>query len=140
MMKLKAHPYAELFPMMSAAELEALTADIAANGLRTKIVRYQGMILDGRNCHAACEAAGITPGFTDFEGDDEAALALVWSSNMQRRDLTASQRAIVAAKVIATMPERRGGDPGGGGGDVRRGPPRRGGVSPEISGNFRKGF
>jgi hypothetical protein len=52
--KLKNHPYADLFPMMSTAELEALTADIAANGLRHPIVRYKGMVLDGRNRLLAC--------------------------------------------------------------------------------------
>src|SRR5260370_31887388 len=38
------------------------------------------------------------------------ALALVISLNVQRRDLTAGQRAIVAARCVETFPERRGGD------------------------------
>jgi hypothetical protein len=37
-----------------------------------------------------------------------AALALVISLNVQRRDLTAGQRAVVAAKALEQMPERRG--------------------------------
>jgi hypothetical protein len=106
--KRKSHAYADLFPMMTAAELDALTADIAANGLRTPIVCYQGQILDGRNRHLACEKAGREPTFTDYEGDDAGALALVISLNVQRRDLTAGQRAIVAARAMEQMPERRG--------------------------------
>src|SRR5262249_48257861 len=96
--KTEFHPYADLFPMMSAAELEALADDIADNGLRTAIVRYQGAILDGRNRLKACEAKGIEPRFEDFEGTDEEAHALVISLNVQRRNLTTGQRASVAAK------------------------------------------
>ncbi|MFO0843280.1 MAG: hypothetical protein U0797_12935 [Gemmataceae bacterium] len=69
---------------------------------------YDGKILDGRNRHLACERAGVEPAFSEFEGDDAAALALVISLNVQRRDLTAAQRAIVAARAMEQMPERRG--------------------------------
>jgi hypothetical protein len=41
------------------------------------------------------------------------ALALVISLNVQRRDLTAGQRAIVAARALDIMPERRGGNQSG---------------------------
>jgi hypothetical protein len=43
----------------------------------------------------------VEPRFEDLEGDDAAALALVISVNVQRRDLTAGQRAIVAAKSLS---------------------------------------
>jgi hypothetical protein len=56
--------------------------------------------LDGRNRLPACEAAGVEPRFEDFEGDDAGALALVISLNVQRRDMTAGQRAIVAARAL----------------------------------------
>lgn len=105
---MKAHPYADLFPMMSAAELEALTEDIAANGLRQPVVRYQGLILDGRNRLLACEKAEVEPAFTDHKGDDESALALVISLNVHRRDMTPAQRAMVAAKAWEKFPEQRG--------------------------------
>jgi len=94
--------------MMAADELEALAADIAAVGLRQPIVRYQGAILDGRNRLAACEKAGVEPRFVEHESDEASALALVISLNVQRRDLTAGQRALVAAKVLEQFPERRG--------------------------------
>jgi hypothetical protein len=111
-MKLKIHPYADLFPMMTAAELDALASDIDANGLRQPIVRYQGLILDGRNRLLACEKIGAEPRFTDFEGDDAGALALVESLNIERRDLTAAQRAIVAARrwMLSGDTKNRGGD------------------------------
>jgi hypothetical protein len=99
-MEMASHPYADLFPMMTAAEQDALAADIAANGLRQPVVRYQGKVLDGRNRLAACKKAGVAPTFTDHEGDDASALALVISLNVQRRDMTAAQRAIVAARSL----------------------------------------
>jgi hypothetical protein len=106
---MKFHPYADLFPMMTEEELAALTADIKAHGLRQAIVRYQGKVLDGRNRLLACEKAGVKPRFEDFDGDDRAAFALVISANVQRRELTAGQRAVVAARVL----EKLGGEWGG---------------------------
>lgn len=93
--KLKVHPFAATYPPMSETELEALTADIAERGLQRPIVLYQGQILDGRNRYAACEKAGIEPAFVEYEGDDP--LGQVNSLNLSR-DLTAAQRAIVAAR------------------------------------------
>jgi ParB-like chromosome segregation protein Spo0J len=98
MKKYEAHEYANLFPMMTPAELDALVVDVKDNGLRHPIVRYQGKILDGRNRLKACEVAGVEPTFVDHEGDDASALALVESLNVERRDLSSGQRAMVAAK------------------------------------------
>jgi hypothetical protein len=100
MAKRKNHPYADLFPMMTPAELDALTADVADNGLRHPVVLYQGQVLDGRNRLLACEKAEVEPQFSDYEGDDAGALNLVISLNVQRRDLTQAQRAIVAARAL----------------------------------------
>jgi ParB-like chromosome segregation protein Spo0J len=97
--KIKPHRFAELFPMMTAEELDALADDIKEHGLINRIVRYQGMVLDGRNRLAACQKADVDPQFVDHEGDDASALGLLISLNVQRRDLTAAQRAIAAAKV-----------------------------------------
>jgi hypothetical protein len=58
-----------------------------------------------RNRLLACEKAGVEPRFEDFDGDDATALALVISLNVQRRDLTAGQRAIVAAKSLPMFEE-----------------------------------
>jgi hypothetical protein len=97
MAKWKIHPVAETYPLMSEAELEALTEDIKDNGLKRAIVRYQGQILDGRNRLIACERAGIEPRFEDYEGEDPAAHARSLNLN---RDLTSAQRAIVAARQL----------------------------------------
>lgn len=113
MAKLKPHPYADLFPMMTAAELDALAADVAEHGLRQAVVLYGGAVLDGRNRLLACEKAGIEPTFTEFTGDDAGALAMVISLNVQRRDLTQAQRAIVAARALPHFEEERATNRGG---------------------------
>jgi hypothetical protein len=94
---MKHHEYANLFPMLSDAELQSLAADIAANGLQTPITTLDDMILDGRNRHRACEIAGVDPTFEEYLGGDP--LAFVISHNLHRRHLTESQRGMVAAKM-----------------------------------------
>jgi hypothetical protein len=107
--KLKVHPFAATYPPMSEDELVALTEDIKARGLQRPIVRYEGMILDGRNRYLACERAGVEPTFTDYEGDDP--LGQVNSLNLSR-DLTGAQRAIVAARQWGLEGYSKGGRPG----------------------------
>ncbi len=96
----KHHLCAAAFPMMLGKELKEMAADIKAHGLRTAIVRdEQGRILDGRNREAACRMAGIAPQYVTFVGTEEEKLQFVISQNLHRRQLTASQRSIVAAKL-----------------------------------------
>lgn len=99
----KPHRYADIFPMLPEAELNELAEDIKKNGLQEPIVVYQKDILDGRNRYAACRIAGVMPKIKMFSGTDEEALQFVASHNLHRRHLTASQRAMIAAK-IADMP------------------------------------
>lgn len=94
------HPLAELFPLMSDAEIRDMAEDIKANGQQHLIVLYEGKILDGRNRARACNIAKVEPKYTTFKGSNP--LAFVLSRNLHRRHLTTSQRGIVAAK-IATM-------------------------------------
>ena len=94
--KLESHPIASLFPLMTEPELKALADDISLNGLKSKIVLLDGMILDGRNRHAACGLIDREFKTVEFQGKDP--VAFVWSMNFHRRHLDASQAAMAAAK------------------------------------------
>jgi phage N-6-adenine-methyltransferase len=67
--------------------------------VREPVVVYDGKILDGRNRYLMARDLGLPFPVRDFEGDDAAALAFVLSTNLHRRHLTESQRAMVATKV-----------------------------------------
>jgi len=64
------HEIAGIFPLMEKEELEALTKDIAENGLQEPIILYEGKILDGRNRYLACLQAGVEPWFKQYIVDD----------------------------------------------------------------------
>ena len=97
--ELRFHPFADIFPLMEGTEFDELVADIKEHELREPIVVHEDMVLDGRNRHRACLAAGVEPTFAPFLGDDP--LAFVISANLRRRHLTESQRAMVAAKLAS---------------------------------------
>lgn len=99
------HPAANLFPLMPDDELAELTKDIVANGLRESIMlATDGSILDGRNRYRACMAAGITPRFAAYAGDDP--LGYVVSLNLHRRHLTPTQRAMVAVDMLPLLEQQ----------------------------------
>ncbi|MGD0106883.1 MAG: DNA methyltransferase [Rhodopila sp.] len=102
---LKFHPLADPWPLIKGRRFEALVADIVEKGLQHPIVLYHGKILDGRNRWRACQQSGIALRTTEYVGDDP--FGYVVSSN-ERRELSDSQRSVVAAK-IANRP--RGGQP-----------------------------
>ena len=96
-MELKIHPVANLFPMMSGEPFTSLVDDIKKNGLQNPVVMQGDTLIDGRNRMAACTAAGVKPHFTEYEGKD--VVTFIISSNLHRRHLTESQRAMVAARL-----------------------------------------
>jgi hypothetical protein len=129
---LPVHPAAELFPVMSAAELQALGEDIFTNGLTSQIVLWrapdgQVALLDGRSRITAIETiAGqidfVAPTFSrPFNWDIDAGkqhfhnamierrdvvdpYAFVISANFNRRHLTTEQKDEVLTKLVAAQP------------------------------------
>jgi ParB-like chromosome segregation protein Spo0J len=110
------HPAAELFPLMSPAELKKLGEDIKQNGLRNpcRLIEDedgQVVLIDGRNRLDALELIGeeiILNNSVIFERVplDIDATALIISLNIHRRHLTIAQKDELITKLIKADPTR----------------------------------
>jgi len=97
--KLEIYPLANLFPMGPKDDLQPLADSIAKNGLLNPAVTFDGKILDGRRRAAACVIADVELRTTPLpDGIDP--VEFVLAQNLQRRHLSPSQRATVAAKLM----------------------------------------
>lgn len=94
------HPAADLFPMMTADELQELAADIETNGLRFPIMMdSEGKVLiDGRNRLEACKLAKVEPRFAKLP-DGEDPLAYIVSVNLMRQNFTRDQHFMALAMI-----------------------------------------
>jgi len=101
----QSHPLAELLPVMGSNEYLGLKSDIQAHGQHETIQLYQGMILDGRHRFRACQELDIPPKIEQWTGTD--ARQYVLSINLKRRHLSAGQRALAAAYMVATSSRGR---------------------------------
>ena len=103
---MKVHPVADLFPLMDDQAFKELTDDIKQNGLRSPIIIHEGALLDGRNRKRVCDLIGIKPVYKDWEpkSEGDTPLKFILSTNLVRRHLTESQRAMIAAD-LANMPK-----------------------------------
>ena len=91
------HPVAELFPMLTATELNEMAANIKKEGLLNPCVKMGDTLLDGRNRLAACKLAGIEPRFIDYKGDSP--VALIIGANLARRHLDKGQKIALALEI-----------------------------------------
>jgi hypothetical protein len=97
----RVHPAASVFPEMSPTALRELAEDIRQNGQVYPIMRTaDGIVLDGRNRRKACQIAGVEPWYAVYAGDDP--VGFIISSNLKRRQLNESQRALIATR-LATL-------------------------------------
>ena len=109
-MYLPIHPAAALFPMLGEEELTALQNDIAVEGQLEPIITWDGQIIDGRNRYAACQRIGKKPRIKEREfADEDAVINYIISTNIKRRHLTTSQRAMIGEELAKL---ERGGDAG----------------------------
>jgi len=91
------HPLCSIFPDMAPDEYEDLKGSIKVNGLLHPIVTYEEAILDGKNRDRACRELGVEPRTESYQGDD--LFGFVVAKNLTRRNLTTSQRSIIAGKI-----------------------------------------
>jgi hypothetical protein len=98
---LAAHPFAALMPPMSAAQYAALEHDVERNGQRSTITLLDGQILDGRNRARALVTLNRDAVVADLPASVDP-IAYVLSNNVARRQLTPSQSAMIAARLVTT--------------------------------------
>lgn len=96
------HPACDLFPMLDEHELWHLAQGIKQNGLTDPIVVHQGQLIDGRNRLAACKLVSVEPKFEEWSGKGSITQWII-SKNLQRRHLTASQRAVVGFELLPLL-------------------------------------
>jgi ParB-like chromosome segregation protein Spo0J len=103
------HPAADLLPMMSAKEFAGLVEDIRENGQLDPVYVIGNQIVDGRNRYRAAKLAGLKPKVRpaplDLNAEGATISGWVVSKNLQRRNLTTGQKAIVAAKLADAKAE-----------------------------------
>jgi hypothetical protein len=120
--RIKVHPAADLFPMMSDDELDELAKDIAEHGLRNFVTWFHGAnlaepsLLDGRNRAAAIaripdkERRAVLEkqllGYGTFLPNHNDPIAYVISTNVHRRHLTHEKKREVIAELLKARPER----------------------------------
>jgi ParB-like chromosome segregation protein Spo0J len=102
----RAHPAAEVFPMLDDERTKTMADDIKARGLRSPVVIWrdeQGeeWLLDGRNRVRACKMAGVAPTITYYDGEDPC--GEVWSRNGERRDIIEPGRRAAIKVLLDTM-------------------------------------
>lgn len=109
------HPETDIMPMMSESEMDSLVASMCESGYDPSkpIVLHEGKILDGRNRYKAARRAGIAHHeipTVKWDGQCGDPLSYVEATNLHRRHLDESQRALVAARIRDMRGVKHGGD------------------------------
>lgn len=115
MKRLKPHPYSEIVPKMTEAELVDLTASLAKSGQFFPGITLGGELLDGRSREEGCHRAGIPFETITWEAWLERSdsikrvpppspLEVVLALNVKgRRHLNKDQKAMAAAKALKVL-------------------------------------
>lgn len=109
--QLTVHPACAAYPDLEAAELQELADSIEEHGQLEPCWVYHNQLIDGKNRQRACELKKIKPNFEQWyptdPGDEERTQKEIWqftkSKNLDRRQLTASQRAMAVATFNAAI-------------------------------------
>ena len=91
---------AYIFPVMGPAGFAELVASVHTYGQRDLITVWGGEIIDGKHLYLACIKAGVEPRYLHLP-DDIDPREYVLDKNLEHRQMTASQRAVAALKVLS---------------------------------------
>jgi len=104
--ELKYHKAADLFPLMVGDDFAALRKSIQKKGLQKPIEMLDGKVIDGRNRYRACRAEKKQAKTVKVNLNGLTPLEYVLVANLERRHLTASERAMVAARSVDMFKEQ----------------------------------
>ncbi len=101
------HKDAACFPGMSPEDYQELFEDIRQHGLQVPIVVFEQQIIDGRHRAQICEDLGIDNQSIEWQPSDQCPTPrdFILSTNLFRRHLTPSQKAMIAAKLLLGLRE-----------------------------------
>jgi ParB-like chromosome segregation protein Spo0J len=116
----RVHPVASIFPLMEGEPFDELVKSIQTKGQLKPIVKHAGVVLDGRNRLRACEELKISPVIIEWDGAAGTPEDYIIASNLKRRHLTTSQRAMVAAELAKMSTPREGPEDGSGKPSVKK--------------------
>lgn len=102
--KLVLDPCCKEFPPMEHDDFNALKESIRRNGQLQPLLVWKGRVLDGRHRLKACAALGIQPHFEVVTCSYEEARSMAFARNINRRNLTVGQRALLAARLAFLKP------------------------------------
>ena len=102
---MKFHEAANIFPLLTGDEYEALKQDIKDNGQLEPIWIYDNQIIDGRNRYRACIDLEIEPIYKIVDWEVESLIGLVVSLNVKRRNLKKGQLAACAVEALPELEE-----------------------------------
>lgn len=97
------HPLAAMFPPMTDGEFSALVEDIRQHGQKEPVLMFEGLVVDGRHRWSACAVLCIEPQSMEWSGDEEALIRHIVSTNLHRRHLSPTDRALLAVSY-ANLP------------------------------------
>lgn len=102
--KLVLDPCCKQFPPMEHDDFNSLKESIRRNGQLQPLLVWQRRVLDGRHRLKACAALGIQPHFEEVKCSYEEARSMAFARNINRRNLTVGQRALLAARLAFLKP------------------------------------
>ncbi len=98
-------PCVELFPAMNSDEFNALKQSIQRNGQSEPILLFWGKVIDGRHRLKACQELSIEPKVETLSVKTyEQAKSMAFARNINRRNLSTGQQALMAAALCTRKP------------------------------------
>jgi hypothetical protein len=105
------HPFATALPRLESEVFEALKESIKSNGQKNPVIMHGDILLDGLNRLEVCKALDIPVKAVQWDGQGTPE-DLIIALNLDRRHLTASQRAAFGVQLLPELEqqaaERRG--------------------------------